>query len=126
MEGDVDTCFRRFESHFVPKFKPGSMGYYPVNYKPSGLASNPGLGLLLLDFRIPEAGEIPRVLEKLAFMRAPWIVVLGRLADGHFAVANLADKDRALADVPVRVPARAHRPRSHSPFKIRFSWPAGR
>ena len=81
MESDVNTCFRHFEAHFVPKFKPGSMGYYPVDYKPSGLASKPGLGLLLLDFRIPEAGEIPRVLEKLAFIRAPGIVDLRRLAD---------------------------------------------
>ena len=85
MGSDVDTCFTHFEAHFVPTFKPGSMGYYPVNYKPSGLASNPGLGLLLLDFRIPETGEIPRVLEKLAFklafIRAPGIVDLRRLAD---------------------------------------------
>jgi hypothetical protein len=81
MGSDVDTCFRHFEAHFVPTFKPGSMGYYPVNYKPSGLASKPGLGLLLLDFRIPKAGEIPRVLEKLAFIRAPGIVDLRRLAD---------------------------------------------
>ena len=76
------------------------MGYYPVDYKPSGLASKPGLGLLLLDFRIHGTGEIPRVLEKLAFMRTRWSAYLGRLTDGHFAVAGLADKGRALADVP--------------------------
>ena len=105
MESDVDTCFRLFEAHFVPKFKPGFMGYYAVDYKPSGLASKPGLGLLLLDFRIYGAGEISRVLEKLAFMRARWSVDLGRLADGHFAVTGLADKGRALADVPGTCPA---------------------
>jgi hypothetical protein len=83
------------------------MGYYPVDYKPSGLASNPGLGLgrLLVDSRIPGAGEIPRLLEELAFIRAPWIVDLGRLADGHFAVTGLAGKGRALADVPGTCPA---------------------
>ena len=70
------------------------MGYYPVDYKPSGLASNSrlglGLGRLLVDFRIPGAGEIPRVLEKLAFMRVPWLVDLGRLADGDFAGFDFA------------------------------------
>jgi len=74
MESDVETCFRLLESHFVPKFKPGFVRYYLFDYKPSGLASNPGLGLLL--------------------------VALRRLADRHFAVAGLADKGRALADLP--------------------------
>jgi hypothetical protein len=45
------------------------------------------------------------VLEKLAFMRVPWIVDLGRLAHGHFAVTGLAGKGRALADVPGTCPA---------------------
>jgi hypothetical protein len=109
MEGDVDTCFRHFESHFVAKFKPDFKGSYLFDYKPSGLANNSrlglGLGRLLVDFRIPGAGEIPRVLEKLAFMRVPWIVDLGRLAHGHFAVTGLAGKGRALADVPGTCPA---------------------